>query len=39
MMAFIIALALTWLLSVLTSFSGIEDWINEADFEDMEDLI
>lgn len=29
-MAFIIALA-------LTSFSGIEDWMNEADFKDLEE--
>lgn len=39
MMAFIIAAVLAVLLSVLTSFSGIEDWMNEADFKDMEDLI
>lgn len=39
MMAFIIALALTWLLSVLTSFSGVEDWMNEADFKDLEEIV
>ncbi len=39
MMALIIAAVLAVLFSVLNSFSGIEDWMNEADFKDMEDLI
>ena len=39
MMAFIIAAVLIVLLSAMSSFSGVEDWMNEADFKDMEDLI
>lgn len=39
MMAFIIAAVLAVLFSVLNSFSGIEDWMNEADFKDLEEIV
>lgn len=37
-MAFVIALVLAWLLSVMGSLSGIEECMNDADLQDPEDM-